>query len=89
MAKHYAVTRGNQAATLTEICNPRFPSKADRKPWDYDLECEFKILSLPGLAQSRGLRTVLQPLLIHREALASYPLARHARPGPTMPKLLT
>jgi hypothetical protein len=87
--KHYGVTHGNQASTLTEICNSRFASKADRKPWDYDLECEFKMLSLPALAQSSGLRIVLQPLLIHREALASYRLARHARPVPTMPKLLT
>src|ERR1039457_2966354 len=54
-----------------------------------DLEWEFKMLSLPALAPSSGLRLIFQPLLIQREALASYRLAQHARPVPTMPKLLT
>ena len=80
---------GNQGSTLTDLCNPRFPSKWDRKPWDYDLEWEFKMFSLPALAPSSGLRLIFQPLLIQREALASYRLAQHARPVPTMPKLLT
>ena len=84
-----ALLTGNQGSTLTDLCNPRFPSKWDRKPWDYDLEWEFKMFSLPALAPSSGLRLIFQPLLIQREALASYRLAQHARPVPTMPKLLT
>ena len=79
---------GNQGSTLTDPCNPRFPSKWHRKPWEYDQGWEFKMFSLPALAPISGLRPIFQPLLIQREALELYRLAQHAPPVPTMPKLL-